>query len=42
MAHWLAPGSAVEGHLGYVGSVTGAFGAVNGIASLLFISPDDE
>ena len=39
---WLAPGSAVEGHLGYVASVTGAFGAVSGIASLLFISPDDE
>jgi len=29
---WLAPGSAVEGHLGYVASVTGAFGAVSGIA----------
>ena len=39
---WLAPGSAVEGHLGYVASVTGAFGAVSAIASLLFISPDDE
>ena len=39
---WLAPGSAVEGHLGYVAIVTGAFGAVCGIASLLFISPDDE
>jgi hypothetical protein len=39
---WLAPDSAVTGHLGYVASVTGAFGAVSGIASLLFISPDDE
>jgi hypothetical protein len=39
---WLAPGSAVEGHLGYVASVTGAFGAVSGIASLLFMSPDGE
>ena len=39
---WLAPASAVEGHLGYVASVTGAFGAVSAIASLLFISPDDE
>jgi len=39
---WLAPGSAVTGHLGYVASVTGAFGAVSGIASLLFISLDDE
>jgi hypothetical protein len=39
---WLAPGSAVTGHLGYVASVTGAFGAVSGIASLLFISLEDE
>ena len=39
---WLAPGSAVEGHLGYVASVTGAFGAVCGIASLLFMAPDGE
>jgi hypothetical protein len=39
---WLAPGSAVTGHLGYVASVTGAFGAVSAIASLLFISLDDE
>ena len=37
---WLAPG--IAGHLGYVASVTGAFGAVSGIASLLFISPDDK
>ena len=40
---WLAPGSAVTGHLGYMAtSVTGAFGAVSGIASLLFISLDGE
>jgi hypothetical protein len=39
---WLAPGSAITGHLGYVASVTGAFGAVSGVASLLFISLDDE
>jgi len=28
---WLAPGSAVEGHLGYVANVTGAFGRVRAL-----------
>jgi hypothetical protein len=30
---WMGPASAVAGHLGYVASVTGEFGAVFGIAS---------
>jgi hypothetical protein len=33
---WLSPTSAIAGHLGYVASITGAFGAMCGLASALF------